>query len=149
MQKIASVKSFSGSLALLLLTPPLFGAQLTVTVTGLREPGEIHLAIYDSAAVFEGDREDTGGPQPGILTGAIEPAGPADFTATFELPDGTYAVGVFHDVDGNDALSKNFLGIPKEPFGFSNNVRGRFGPPSFKDASISVTRDLAITIAVD
>ena len=143
------MKSFSGALALLLLTPPLFGAQLTVTVTGLREPGEIHLAIYESAAAFEGDRGDRGGPQAGIITGSIEPAGPEDFTATFELPDGTYAVGVFHDVDGNEALSKNFLGIPKEPFGFSNNVRGRFGPPGFKDASISVTGDLAITIAVD
>ena len=143
------MKSFSGALALLLLTPPLFGAQLTVTVTGLREPGEIHLAIYETAAVFEGDRGDRGGPQAGIITGSIEPAGPEDFTATFELPDGTYAVGVFHDVDGNEALSKNFLGIPKEPFGFSNNVRGRFGPPGFKDASISVTGDLAITIAVD
>ena len=143
------MKAFLGSLALLLVAPTLFGAQLTVTVTGLREPGEIHLAIYDSAAVFEGDRGDNGGPQPGIITGSIEPAGPEDFTATFELPDGTYAVGVFHDVDGNQALSKNFLGIPEEPFGFSNNVRGRFGPPSFMEASFSLTRDLAITIALD
>ncbi|MBL6715485.1 MAG: DUF2141 domain-containing protein [Pseudomonadales bacterium] len=84
-----------------------------------------------------------------MITGAIEPAGPEDFTATFELPGGTYAVGVFHDVDGDEALSKNFLGIPKEPFGFSNNVRGRFGPPSFKDASISITGKMAITIALD
>jgi uncharacterized protein (DUF2141 family) len=143
------MKAFLGSLALLLVAPTLFGTQLTVTVTGLREPGEIHLAIYESAAAFEGDRGDRGGPQAGIITGSIEPAGPEDFTATFELPDGTYAVGVFHDVDGDEALSKNFLGIPKEPFGFSNNVRGRFGPPSFKDASISITGTMAITIAVD
>jgi uncharacterized protein (DUF2141 family) len=143
------MKAFLGSLALLLVAPTLFGAQLTVTVTGLGEPGEIHLAIYESAAAFEGDRGDRGGPQAGIITGSIEPAGPEDFTATFELPDGTYAVGVFHDVDGNEALSKNFLGIPKEPFGFSNNVRGRFGPPSFMEASFSLTRDLAITIALD
>ena len=143
------MKAFLGSLALLLVAPTLFGAQLTVTVTGLREPGEIHLAIYETAAAFEGDRGDRGGPQAGIITGSIEPAGPEDFTATFELPDGTYAVGVFHDVDGNQALSKNFLGIPEEPFGFSNNVRGRFGPPSFMEASFSLTRDLAITIALD
>ena len=143
------MRTFLSSLALLLMTPPLLGAQLTVTVTGLGEPGQIHLAIYESAAVFEGDRGDTGGPQAGIITGAIEPAGPEDFTATFELPGGTYAVGVFHDMDGDEALSKNFLGIPKEPFGFSNNVRGRFGPPSFKDASISITADTAIIIALD
>lgn len=143
------MKAFLGYLALLLVAPTLFGAQLTVTVTGLREPGEIHLAIYETAAAFEGDRGDRGGPQAGIITGSIEPAGPEDFTATFELPDGTYAIGVFHDVDGNGALSKSFLGIPKEPFGFSNNVRGRFGPPSFMEASFSLTRDLAITIALD
>ena len=143
------MKAFLGYLALLLVAPTLFGAQLTVTVTGLREPGEIHLAIYETAAAFEGDRGDRGGPQAGIITGSIEPAGPEDFTATFELPDGTYAIGVFHDVDRNGALSKSFLGIPKEPFGFSNNVRGRFGPPSFMEASFSLTRDLAITIALD
>jgi len=143
------MKAFLGSLALLLVTPALLATQLTVTVTGLGEPGEIHLAIYESAAAFEGDRGDRGGPQAGIITGSIEPAGPEDFTATFELPSGTYAVGVFHDVDGNGALSKSFFGIPKEPFGFSNNVKGHFGPPSFMEASFSLTRDLAITIALD
>ena len=52
------MKAFLGSLALLLVAPTLFGAQLTVTVTGLRDPGKIHLAIYESAAVFEADSGD-------------------------------------------------------------------------------------------
>ena len=50
------------------------------------------------------------------------------------IPWGEYAVKLFHDANDNDKLDTNFLGIPKEDYGFSNNVRGRFGPPSFDKA---------------
>ncbi len=49
------------------------------------------------------------------------------------VPHGVYAISVFHDVDGDGALKTNFLGIPREPIGASNDARGRFGPPSFED----------------
>ncbi|WP_020527497.1 DUF2141 domain-containing protein [Flexithrix dorotheae] len=55
-----------------------------------------------------------------------------------ELPAGYYAISIFHDVNDNDELDKNFIGIPKEPFGFSNNVLGKFGPPSFANAKVKV-----------
>lgn len=136
-------------LVMLVPTPSLYAAQLAVRVTGLEAPGEIHLAVYDDPRVFEGDRGDQGGPQPGIIAGTIQPAGPESFTSTFELPTGVYAVGIFHDLNGDGALSKNFLGMPKEPFGFSNNARARFGPPSFEEAAISVKEKLSITIDLD
>ena len=51
-----------------------------------------------------------------------------------DLPFGEYAVKAFHDEDANNDLNTNFLGIPVENYGFSNNARGMFGPPSWNDA---------------
>ena len=143
------MKALLVALLVSLGVPPSFAAQLTVTVTGLSGPGEIHLAVYDDPKVFEGDTGDSGGPRDGIIAGAIEPAGPEPFLTTFALPPGTYALGLFHDLNGNGVLDKNLFGIPKEPYGFSKNARGRLGPPSFEDAAISVTGDQSITIRLD
>ena len=50
------------------------------------------------------------------------------------IPFGEYAVKSFHDENDNKKLDKSFIGIPKEKYGFSNNARGKFGPPDYKDA---------------
>ncbi len=47
---------------------------------------------------------------------------------------GEYAIKVFHDENGNDELDTRMFGIPKERYGFSNNAKGSFGPPEYKDA---------------
>ena len=52
-----------------------------------------------------------------------------------DIPYGTYAVSVFHDENSNGKLDTNMLGMPKEGVGASNNAKGRFGPPKYKDAS--------------
>lgn len=57
-----------------------------------------------------------------------------------ELPVGDYAVAVIHDLDGDGKLKTNWLGIPKEGFGFSNDVMGFLGPPSFKSSSFKVQK---------
>ena len=59
-------------------------------------------------------------------------------TYTFELPQGRYAIGVFHDANRNNRLDTGLFGIPKEQFGFSNGASGRFGPPSFADAGFEL-----------
>lgn len=53
------------------------------------------------------------------------------------LPAGTYAVAILHDENNDLKMNKNLLGIPKEGFGFSNNVTGTFGPPSFSRAGFT------------
>ena len=55
-----------------------------------------------------------------------------------DLPPGKYAVSVFQDIDGNAELDTNFIGFPKEPFGFSAPM-GKFGPPDFNEAAIAVS----------
>lgn len=54
------------------------------------------------------------------------------------LKPGVYAAQIFHDLNENGKLDTNALGIPKEPYGFSNNKKGIFGKPKFKDVSFMV-----------
>lgn len=56
-----------------------------------------------------------------------------------DLPFGEYAIKAFHDEDANNDLNTNILGIPIEDYGFSNNARGVFGPPSWENAKFELT----------
>jgi len=56
-----------------------------------------------------------------------------------DIPNGTYAISLFHDKNDNKKLDTNFFKIPKEPYGTSNNAKGSFGPPSWEDAKFSVS----------
>lgn len=58
-----------------------------------------------------------------------------------DIPFGEYAVKAFHDEDANDDLTTNFLGIPVEDYGFSNDARGMFGPPGWDDAKFNFDKD--------
>jgi uncharacterized protein (DUF2141 family) len=57
---------------------------------------------------------------------------------TFQVPPGRYAAVVIHDENSNMKLDRNFLGIPKEGFGFSNNPRVAFSAPPFQSAVVPV-----------
>ncbi|MFZ1333327.1 MAG: DUF2141 domain-containing protein [Flavobacteriales bacterium] len=58
-----------------------------------------------------------------------------------DLAPGTYALKLYQDVDGDEKLGTNAVGIPNEPFGFSNNAMGNFGPPSFEQASFTIVKE--------
>ena len=58
-----------------------------------------------------------------------------------KLPYGIYAVGALHDENANGMLDKNFIGMPKEGTGASNDARGKMGPPSFQDARFVVNAE--------
>ncbi len=60
-------------------------------------------------------------------------------TVTFEnVPDGIYAISSYHDENGNGVLDTNFLGIPKEDTGSSNNAPARMGPPKWEEAKFEI-----------
>ena len=62
-----------------------------------------------------------------------------NITHTFTgIPEGDYAIAIFHDSNNNGILDKNFIGIPKEGYGFSNNAKGTFGPPHFDKAKFKL-----------
>ena len=61
-----------------------------------------------------------------------------------DLEDGSYAIRYFHDENNNGELDTNFIGIPKEGFGFSNDAFGKFGPKKFKEWLFEVSGDTNI-----
>jgi len=60
------------------------------------------------------------------------------------LKPGKYAFKFLHDENKNDKLDTNWLGIPREGFGFSNNPSMTFGPPSFDKTIFELKESLEI-----
>ncbi len=61
---------------------------------------------------------------------------------------GTYALRGFYDVNDNEKLDTNLLGIPAEAYGFSNDARRWFGPPKFEDAAFAFSGDQQVVTVV-
>lgn len=106
--------------------------------------GDLAYLIFESPAGFPGDRNKA------IRHGFLSvPAGARQMKIDADLPPGTYAVSVYEDLNGNHKLDHNFLGIPTEPVGASNNPRPHFGPPGFGECSFhidTVNQSIFITI---
>ena len=110
---------------------PLQAAELKLDVTGFEDPqGTAMIRVYaDAAAMKAGD---------GIASIMLTVTAERRARAMVDLPAGHYAIAVFHDKNGNQELDQNLVGMPSEPYGFSNNARGSFGPPSFEAAAIDL-----------
>ncbi len=66
-----------------------------------------------------------------------------------DIPPGRYALAVIHDENVNGKLDTNWLGIPKEGYGFSNGARASMGAPSFDAASFRYDgKDLDMAISL-
>lgn len=121
------------------LTPAAHAAELTLTFPGLKaKTGAVLVAAYDGA-----DSWASGKPTRAVIASAAD----AVPTAKLEgLPDGTYAVRAFHDVDGDGKMGRNPFGIPSEPYGFSNDAPPVMGPPAFEAAAFPVKGAVAQAI---
>lgn len=64
----------------------------------------------------------------------------------YKIPSGTYAISAYHDENANGKLDTNFLGIPLERYGFSNNPNATFGIPDFEKSKFLVESDCSMTI---
>lgn len=56
------------------------------------------------------------------------------------LKPGKYAFKYFHDENSDEKINTNFMGIPREGFGFSNNAKATFGPPGFEKMLFEVKK---------
>ena len=62
------------------------------------------------------------------------------------LPFGEYAIALTHDENNNHKIDQNWLGIPKEGVGASNNAQGKRGPPDFNMAKFPFRKSATISI---
>lgn len=105
-------------------------------IQNLSKPeGRLYVAVYDKEADFL--KPDQIHAQ--RIT-AVNESGSIELFLS-ELPPGTYAVSCFHDVNGNGKLDTNLLGIPTEPYGFSNNARPKFRAPKWDEAKVEWRKD--------
>src|SRR5271165_649559 len=115
-----------------------------VDIAGLRnDKGQVLCALFSSAIDFP-KRADQALAQ--VRSGISHGHAVCEFPG---ISSGTYAVSVFHDENSNGKLDANFVGIPREGVGASNNAKGHFGPPKFADAAFQFLggrRDMEITI---
>ena len=63
-----------------------------------------------------------------------------------DLPKGEYAIAIFHDENSDRICNTNFLGIPKEGYGFSKNFKPRLSSPTFSDCKIDLNNNMSVTI---
>jgi uncharacterized protein (DUF2141 family) len=105
-------------------------ATLTVAIDGLQPKGAVLAALYSNTADYDADHN--------ARFGRVEVTG-AQATITFDdLPEGEYAIKMFHDVNGDGKMNTNPFGMPTEPFAFSNNAVGNMGPAKWDDAHFTV-----------
>lgn len=120
-----------GGVSLLLGASLAQAADLTVVVSGItKAEGQVMVALFNEAAGF---------PRGKVLNGQMTPAKPGQVELVFkDLAPGTYAVSAYQDLNSNQRLDANMVGMPTEPYGFSRDAKGQFGPPKFDDAAIKV-----------
>lgn len=117
-----------------------WGADLTVTVAGIENrTGQIMVAVVDGEDAFNGKRAP-------VLSALLPPGGDEITFRTDALAAGDYGVRVMHDENGNGEMDENLVGMPTEPWGFSNNAAGSFGPPGWQDVRFTLNHAASIRI---
>lgn len=112
---------------------------LSVTITNIQDQtGKIHMGLFDDANKFPKDGE--------AFKVVTINADSTEVNHVFEnIPAGVYGVAVFHDINDDGKMNTNFLGFPKEPYGFSQNFKPKFRAPKF----INVQFDLKETRSIE
>lgn len=103
-----------------------YAAALIIRLENPPPSGTVAFLLFDSANTF-GDLRDA----------AKVVKYPVDGRVAYRidgLPPGEYALLVHFDENGNDQIDKNFIGVPTEPLGFSNQYQPK-GPPSYSRAA--------------
>ena len=124
--------------ALIFIAGPASAARIVVTIDGVHSnQGNVFVGLYAGPAKFlEGNQND-----------AMRKvrASTVPMTVVFDnLPPGVYAVGAYHDENGNDHLDTNILGLPVEGYALSNGVRAVMSKPTFQQAAFSVGEQGAV-----
>jgi len=116
-----------------------------LTVTGFRgNEGSLLLAVYDDGSQFPYEPSIEYFWPKDTLTGE-------KMVVDFDLPvAGEYSFSILDDTDGDGKMDKNFIGLPQERFGFSNDAGPvLFSPPDYADCVVKMaagTNDMSISL---
>lgn len=109
-------------------------ADLTLQLQAVRaDDGHVMVALFDAADSF------LKRPLMAQQVAAARRAPDGSLRLVFAgLAPGRYALTAYHDRNGNGKLDTNLMGLPTEPYGFSNAAKANFGPPTFDEAAVTV-----------
>jgi uncharacterized protein (DUF2141 family) len=132
-----------GHAVVLAVLTPSSDREIGVEVSQLRNRrGAVRAALYDRAATWlqqSGARASCSGPAAGPI-----------FRCSFgPIPPGQYAIAILHDEDGDGQMDRDWIGVPQEGYGFSNDAAVVLSAPGFGSAAFQHERaDLTIPIRV-
>ena len=115
-----------------------------VIVTNLNSvKGTLYIGWYNKSTDFPvNDRA--------IFREEIEVSDLSEVTVQFDnIPAGNYAIAIFLDENDNYILDRNLFGIPKEKYGFSNNVLPALRAATFEESVFSLTDFKRTTIVIN
>lgn len=113
--------------------------QITLNFSGIEgQEGSISVAFYDSEKSYM---------ENGFI-GTLLPVESTSLSWTLMLPKGSYAVAAYHDKNNNAELDTGWFGVPKEPYGFSNNVRPAFRAANWKESHFEAG-DKALVLEIE
>jgi uncharacterized protein (DUF2141 family) len=114
-------------------TPSLAPQTVTVVISALASTqSAVKLNFYNAADKFlQKDQQ--------AFRMVVKPEGKTEISIPVELAPGEWAVALTQDTNDNGKLDKNMLGIPTEPYAFSNNVRPRLAAPKFEECKFTVS----------
>lgn len=119
--------------------------KISVEIEQLRNnKGKVGVSLHNNATAFPGDASKS-------FRNAFASIKDGEAIVVFDqLPEGTYAVAVFHDENDNKQLDTGIFGIPKEGYGTSKDAKGILGPPKFTDASFRLgTENLNLKVKMN
>lgn len=125
---------------IIVVFPALGRAQHNIEVKVAQVPssnGNINIALYSTDSSFLNTES-------AFYSMSVNASEGTTTLVLNDIPEGTYAIALYHDEDANNILKTNWLGIPKEKVAFSNAKMKTFGPPSFKDCAFEVKENVVV-----
>jgi uncharacterized protein (DUF2141 family) len=107
-------------------------ANLTIRVENvLAAGGMLRLGVYDEARYPNDDSKP--------IAAADVTAVPGETIVTLHaIPPGVYAIQTFQDVNVNNKMDTSWVGLPLEPFGFSQDATPFLSKPSFDEVKFTL-----------
>ena len=114
--------------------PPAETASVTVVVSSLvSTTSTVKLYFYNTREGFLKHKQ-------WVFSKSVNPEGKQEVSLPIDLPRGEWAVAITQDLNNNDKIDKNLIGIPTEPYAFSNNVRPTLAVPDFNECKFTVNK---------
>ncbi|CAN5559268.1 DUF2141 domain-containing protein [soil metagenome] len=135
-------KLASASAAALLIPLAADAADLRVTVSdGPAVPSTLYIALFASPDTMAADKP--------VASQTLQMREGNAQLVFMGLPPGRYVLKSFADENGNGKLDTNIVGLPTERYGFSNDAKGRMGPPGFDAAAVVLDGDRSIAFRLN